>query len=231
MNKPKFIRALLEEVGTAVNPITLVRRIPEGLQIPGLREGIRHIMKEHEIQYSIFEGVSRVLRSEVAVAMNTLRNGQRKGVKFEVGVKACGEHVDVQPTDIPTQPATKKQASSGVASPAVGVGQQQQQPPPTPSTPTFGKPKAAAKKYQAGHCAQCLSPFTTYETDTLVGFACGHVFHLPHLLEALNPGKSVDVDALLGGTGAEERSVHLVGAKVTHARLLGDRIVGGVCGL
>ncbi|KAK3947974.1 hypothetical protein QBC32DRAFT_318294 [Pseudoneurospora amorphoporcata] len=220
MNKPKFIRALLEEVGTAVNPITLVRRIPEGLQIPGLREGIRRIMKEHEVQYSIFEGVSHVLRSEVAAAMNTLRNGQRKGVKFAVGVKACGEHVDVQPTDIPTQPATKKQASSGVASPAVGVGQQQQQ-------PTFGKPKAAAKKYQAGHCAQCLSPFTTYEIDTLVGFAYGHVFHLPHLLEALNPGKSVDVDVLLGGTGAEERSVHFVGAKVTHARLLRDRIVGG----
>ncbi|KAK3949432.1 hypothetical protein QBC32DRAFT_372763 [Pseudoneurospora amorphoporcata] len=193
MDKPKFICALLEEVGTAINPITLVRRIPEGLQIPGLREGIRHIMKEYEIQYSISEGVSRVLRSEVAAAMNTLRNGQRKGVKFEVGVKAGGDHVDVQPTDIPTQ-----------------------QP-----------PKPAAKKYQPGHCAQCLSPFTTYETDTLVGFACGHVFHLPHLLEALNPGKSVDADVLLGGIGAEERSAHLVGAKVTHARLLRDRIVGG----
>ncbi|KAK3951336.1 hypothetical protein QBC32DRAFT_314968 [Pseudoneurospora amorphoporcata] len=222
MDKPKFIRALLEEVGTAINPITLVRRIPEGLQIPGLREGIRHIMKEHEIQYSISEGVSRVLRSEVAAAMNTLRNGQRKGVKFQVGVKEGGEHVDVQPTDIPTQPLTEKPpSSSGINSPAAAS----QQPPPTPSTPTHRRPKPAAKKYQAGHCAQCLSPFTTYETDTLVGFACGHVFHLPHLLEALNPGKTVDADVLLGGM--EERSAHLVGAKVTHARLLRDRIVGG----
>lgn len=223
MDKPKFIRALLEEVGTAINPITLVRRIPEGLQIPGLREGIRHIMKEHEIQYSISEGVSRVLRSEVAAAMNTLRNGQRKGVKFQVGVKEGGEHVDVQPADIPTQPLNEKPSSSGLASPDAAS----QQPPPTPSTPTHRRPRTAAKKYQAGHCAQCLSPFTTYETDTLVGFACGHVFHLPHLLEALNPGETVDAEVLLGGLGAEERSAHLVGAKVTHARLLRDRIVGG----
>jgi hypothetical protein len=31
MDKPRFIRGLLEEVGTAIDPITLVRRIPEGL--------------------------------------------------------------------------------------------------------------------------------------------------------------------------------------------------------
>ncbi|KAJ4289914.1 Vacuolar protein sorting-associated protein 41 [Collariella sp. IMI 366227] len=78
MDKPRFIRALLEEVGTAINPITLVRRIPEGLEIEGLREGLKHIMKEHEIQYSICEGVARVLRSEVAQAQGLLRVGQRK---------------------------------------------------------------------------------------------------------------------------------------------------------
>ncbi|KAM0281144.1 hypothetical protein ACHAQH_003723, partial [Verticillium albo-atrum] len=84
MDKPKFIRGLLEQVGTAINPITLVRRIPEGLEVEGLREGLAHIMKEHEIQFSISSGVARVLRSEVAAAQNELRTGQRKGIKFEV---------------------------------------------------------------------------------------------------------------------------------------------------
>ncbi|KHE81591.1 hypothetical protein GE21DRAFT_1289387 [Neurospora crassa] len=37
----------------------------------------------------------------------------------------------------------------------------------------------------------------------------------------------VHLSVLLGGIGAEERSAHLVGAKVTHTRLLRDRIVGG----
>src|SRR6266536_2936140 len=55
MDKPRFIRGLLEEVGTAINPITLVRRIPEGLEVEGLREGLSRMIKEYEIQYSISE--------------------------------------------------------------------------------------------------------------------------------------------------------------------------------
>lgn len=85
MSKPRFIRGLLEEVGTAINPITLVRRIPEGLEIEGLREGLSRMIKEYEIQDSISEGVARVLRGEVAIGMSTLRTGQKRGIKFEVG--------------------------------------------------------------------------------------------------------------------------------------------------
>lgn len=84
MSKPRFIRGLLEEVGTAINPITLVRRIPEGLEIEGLREGLSRMIKEYEIQDSISEGVARVLRGEVAIGMSTLRTGQKRGIKFEV---------------------------------------------------------------------------------------------------------------------------------------------------
>lgn len=199
MDKPRFIRGLLEEVGTAINPITLVRRIPEGLEIDGLREGLKHIMKEHEIQYSISSGVARVLRSEVAAAQNLLRSGQRKGVKFEVVVQA-GDHVDVETKDVATQGTDA----------------------PLNEAPTT--PAGAAKKWSPGHCAQCFGPFVEWETKTLVGFACGHVFHLAHLLEQLHPGEPVDDDLL--GVQAEQRS-HLIGAKVTHARLLRDRIMGG----
>ncbi|MCJ1402869.1 Vacuolar protein sorting-associated protein 41 [Xylographa trunciseda] len=84
MNKPTFIRGLLEEVGTSINPIALVRRIPEGLEIEGLRQGLSRMIREYELQDSISEGVARVLRGEVAMGMNTLRTGQKKGVKFDI---------------------------------------------------------------------------------------------------------------------------------------------------
>jgi len=84
MNKPSFIRGLLEGVGTAINPITLVQRIPEGLEIEGLREGLSRMIREYELQDSISEGVARVLRGEVTMGMNTLRTGQKRGIKFEV---------------------------------------------------------------------------------------------------------------------------------------------------
>lgn len=225
MDKPRFIRGLLEEVGTAINPITLVRRIPEALEIPGLREGLKHIMKEHEIQYSISSGVARVFRSEVAVAQNILRNGQRKGVKFEVVVQA-EDHVDVEVTNVPAQELNAKGAGQdagdeggevdvGAANGAIG-GQEQHK----------NKP-AATKKCQPGHCAQCFEPFTEWEAETLVGFMCGHVFHLTHLMEYLHPGEPASVDFLTGEVEDRPSRGYHVEPKVTRARLLRDRIHGG----
>ncbi|KAK3938988.1 putative vacuolar protein sorting-associated protein [Diplogelasinospora grovesii] len=230
MDKPRFIRGLLEEVGTAIDPITLVRRIPEGLEVEGLREGLKHIMKEHEIQYSISSGVARVLRSEVAAAQILLRNGQRKGIKFEVAVHDA-DHIDVETKDVPT-PAPKQIANVGQArkddeKADAGDAGAQAQANGTANQPTQ---RSAAKKWQPGHCAQCSEPFTEWEMETLVGFACGHVFHLAHLLQHLHPDEPIDDDLLLGGGAADDRSFqrgNLIGAKVTHARLLRDHIMGG----
>ena len=118
MDKPHFIRGLLEEVGTAIDPIKLVRRIPEGLEIEGLREGIGRMVREYEIQHSISEGVARVLRGEVAAGMDTLRAGQKRGVKFEVipcddeKHSAQGQHVDIEPKGIDPTTAAKATAKA-----------------------------------------------------------------------------------------------------------------------
>ena len=197
MDKPQFIRGLLEEVGTAINPITLVRRIPEGLEIEGLREGLSRMIKEYEIQYSISSGVARVLRGEVAAAQSTLRLGQRKGVKFDV-VQQAKDHVHVEALDVPN-PTDK---------PIV--------PPEQPKT-----------NAEPGHCVGCHEPFSENETETLIGFACGHVFHLTHLLNLLHPSRPpTPLDVQLHEFG-EFVQTHSVGAKVTHARLLRDKIAGG----
>ncbi|KAI0838513.1 hypothetical protein F5Y06DRAFT_268264 [Hypoxylon sp. FL0890] len=233
MDKPRFIRALLEEVGTSINPITLIRRIPEGLQIPGLREGLKHIMKEHEIQYSISSGVARVLRSEVAAAQNQLRSGQRKGIKFEV-IPHAQDHIDVEVKDIPI-PAAAAKLPSPTATPLTG-GTGTATPNETLDINTLTDNHSTSKQQQPvhdhrelrpGHCARCHEPFTEWETETLVGFACGHVFHITHLLVYLHPGE--DIDPALVGTADEDRSRggRFIGSKVTHARLLRDRIEGG----
>ncbi|CAK7213873.1 Vacuolar protein sorting-associated protein 41 [Sporothrix curviconia] len=183
MDKPQFIRGLLEEVGTAIDPITLVRRIPEGLEIEGLREGLQHIMKEHEIQHSISLGVARVLRSEVVTSQTTLRSGQRRGVKFEV-------------PSIPEIDAAVVDEASG-----------NEKKGPLP-----------------GHCARCLEPFSEDGMDTLVGFACGHVYHLPHLLKL----GAEEVEEL--GFGVDSEVInrrHVLGTKITHARLLRDHVRDG----
>ena len=84
MNKPRFIRGLLEEVGTSIDPLKLVKRIPLGLEIEGLREGLGRMLREYEVHESISEGVARVLRGEVNAAMQQRGRGQRMGVRFDV---------------------------------------------------------------------------------------------------------------------------------------------------
>ncbi|KAF3360742.1 hypothetical protein VdG1_01055 [Verticillium dahliae VDG1] len=157
MDKPKFIRGLLEQVGTSINPITLVRRIPEGLEIEGLREGLAHIMKEHEIQFSISSGVARVLRSEVAAAQNELRIGQRKGIKFEVEVQGQ-DHVDLSVQEVAAPPVKAEEVEQALKDDHM-TGRDDQPPvhakfqgPPNP-----------------GHCAQCQEAFTDFEMETLIG--------------------------------------------------------------
>ncbi|KAJ4163749.1 hypothetical protein LMH87_005457 [Akanthomyces muscarius] len=194
MDKPRFIRALLEQVGTAINPITLVRRIPEGLEIEGLRDGLTHMMKEHELQHSISSGAATVMRSEVGLKQRELRVGQRRGVKFEPP---------------PPPPATPRARDGQDKSTEAGKEDK-------PRSRTTPKP---------GHCVGCGEAFTEYEMETLVGYACGHVYHVSHLMEMLHRGAKVDID--IGGGESQESNRYLVGMKVMKARLLRDKLRGG----
>jgi vacuolar protein sorting-associated protein 41 len=84
MSRPKFIQGLLAEVGTAIDPIKLVKRIPSGLEVQGLRDGLKKMVREYDLQDSISTGVAKVLQGEVAVGMEALRKGRRRGIKFDV---------------------------------------------------------------------------------------------------------------------------------------------------
>ncbi|KAF9030492.1 hypothetical protein BDZ89DRAFT_1132404 [Hymenopellis radicata] len=52
-SRPAFIRGLLENVGPEINPIRLIRRIKNGLEIPGLKEAL---MQDFQLQISLLDG-------------------------------------------------------------------------------------------------------------------------------------------------------------------------------
>jgi hypothetical protein len=107
MDKPRFIIGLLEEVGTSIDPIKLVKRIPEGLEIQGLRAAIGRMLREYEIQGSISEGVARVLRGEVASGMEILRSGRAKAIKFRILEK---DVIDNEVKEVPNGKSETKDA-------------------------------------------------------------------------------------------------------------------------
>jgi hypothetical protein len=186
MSRPSFISSLLVEVGTAIDPITLVRRVPSGLEIEGLKDGLKKMIREYDLQDSISSGAAKVMASEVAVGMQDLRQGRRRGIKFDI---LHGKAIQS-----------------------------------TPTTATAEKKTSTWQKHEPGRCLGCNEPFSENETETLVGFACGHVYHLSHLAastdDAPTPPPEVEAD------DADERAgfERTIGPKVTYARLLRDKV-------
>ena len=240
MDKPRFIRGLLNEVGTSIDPITLVKRIPEGLEIEGLRDGIGRMVKEFEIQGSISEGVARVLKGEVNTGQIKLREGRRRGVKFEV-VRETGAKVEVSvdPSVSMVDPTRKKEEE--VEEPGA-------------------EPKDGAEEPEPGHCVGCHKIFVKdglyshtlvylpcalivpAEKETLIGFVCGHVYHLSCLLSKArendeDPNAAVAVAERLQSQLARDMEnddgsfTRSVAAKTAHARIIGTAIGDVGCAL
>lgn len=139
MDKPQFIHGLLVEAGTSIDPIKLVRRIPSGLEIEGLREGLTRMIREHDLQASISQGAAKVMHSEVAVGMDTLRNGQRRGIKFNI--------IDDNTTDNDQPPASSEPPDAG------------QKEPSNPNTTTHKTTHPSSSAPQPGKCGGCHAPF------------------------------------------------------------------------
>ncbi|CAG8437651.1 9040_t:CDS:10 [Rhizophagus irregularis] len=73
LDKPKFIIGLLENLGGAnIDPIQLIKRIPDGMEIPGLKNAL--------IKASLREGCQKILVSDSVAMANQLQKAQKRGI-------------------------------------------------------------------------------------------------------------------------------------------------------
>ncbi|KAI0034356.1 vacuolar assembling protein VPS41 [Vararia minispora EC-137] len=77
--RPSFIRGLLENVGAEIDPIRLIRRIKNGLEIPGLQPALIKILHDFHLQIELLEGARAVLDSDAAVVARELHLAQTGG--------------------------------------------------------------------------------------------------------------------------------------------------------
>ncbi|KAJ3013357.1 Vacuolar protein sorting-associated protein 41 [Thoreauomyces humboldtii] len=92
MDKPSFIVGLLENLGSHINPIRVVEKIPNGLEIQGLKEALIKIMTDYGIQMSLREGCEKILISDTVNLLETLYRAQRRGLTFtdDITCSLCG---------------------------------------------------------------------------------------------------------------------------------------------
>lgn len=224
LDKPAFIRALLEEVGagigdddepgggatTAIDPITLVRRIPDGLAIEGLKDALSHIVSDSEVQCSIAQGAARVLQGEVALLIDRLTLGRARGVAFDIA-----ERVD----DTESMSGAAKSEIKAQDTRDVGDA-------------TDEVDFTVDSSRRSRHCAICDDLSTTSDVDKqdyLIAYPCGHVYHLGCLFDALTTSRNTsivdDVQRRLTSAISSDREDNgwqqgRVGAKVARMQMI-----------
>lgn len=224
MNKPTFIRALLEEAGTSIDPVALIKKIPEGLEIMGLRESLTRMVKEYELQYSISDGVARVFRGEVAGSMAQLRSGQKQGIRFEMSK-------NIQSTSSQLLRRKRRQRRR---TDVLNI--------------KSGQCSACGQDFELD---SYLEELTAENSEPLLAFACSHVFHLSCILQYDEPSFSVPLPAILTKEGdSEDEDTNetdtfkppaidsvaynmngSIGPKVTYVEVLKGRLCGMGCPL
>ncbi|PIK53217.1 putative vacuolar protein sorting-associated protein 41-like [Apostichopus japonicus] len=84
IKKPVFITGLLNNIGTHVDPIILIRKIEGGMEIPGLRDSLVKILQDYNLQISLRDGCKNILVSDCFSLMDKLNKMQKRGLRVEV---------------------------------------------------------------------------------------------------------------------------------------------------
>ncbi|KAG8929405.1 Vacuolar protein sorting-associated protein 41, partial [Tulasnella sp. 418] len=84
--RPPFIRGLLENVGAEIDPIRLIRRIKNGLEIPGLKDALIKILWDFNLQISLLEGCQTILHSDCTTLATGLQARQTNGTRTNAAV-------------------------------------------------------------------------------------------------------------------------------------------------
>ena len=58
--------ALLDRAGEYINAITLVKCIPEGMEIPQLKEKLMHVLDNYGLELELRQGCNTILTSDMA---------------------------------------------------------------------------------------------------------------------------------------------------------------------
>ena len=66
-------------MGVEISPIRLLRRIKNGLEIPGLKEALIKILQDFHLQISLLEGCGTILAGDCADLTGRLQKGQGSG--------------------------------------------------------------------------------------------------------------------------------------------------------
>uniref|UniRef100_H3AZP1 Vacuolar protein sorting-associated protein 41 homolog n=2 Tax=Latimeria chalumnae TaxID=7897 RepID=H3AZP1_LATCH len=95
IDKPPFITGLLNNIGTHVDPILLIYRIKEGMEIPNLRDSLVKILQDYNLQIMLREGCKKILVADSLSLLQKMHRTQMKAVRVDEEniCESCHGHI------------------------------------------------------------------------------------------------------------------------------------------
>eukprot|EP00479_Gromia_sphaerica_P009861 TRINITY_DN4304_c0_g2_i2.p1 TRINITY_DN4304_c0_g2~~TRINITY_DN4304_c0_g2_i2.p1 ORF type:complete len:235 (+),score=43.48 TRINITY_DN4304_c0_g2_i2:208-912(+) len=87
LKKPDFVSGLLEHIGAHhhIDPIKLIGKIPETMEIDGLRDKLVKIMSEYLLEMSLRGGSNNILKADCISLLQRLNRVQKRAVRVNMG--------------------------------------------------------------------------------------------------------------------------------------------------
>lgn len=73
------MRGLLENAGADIDPLRIIRRIKDGLEVPGLKDALIKILQASNLQVSLLEGCQKILSGDTSSYASQLQRSQTNG--------------------------------------------------------------------------------------------------------------------------------------------------------
>ncbi|XP_050441734.1 vacuolar protein sorting-associated protein 41 homolog [Adelges cooleyi] len=83
LNRPDFLKVLLQKIGTYVDPRILIRRIGKHTEIPGLKNALVKMMTDYNLQVSVEQGCTKIVVSDCFDLHEKLFDVRRKGCSVD----------------------------------------------------------------------------------------------------------------------------------------------------
>lgn len=95
LNKPEYIIGLLNNVGTHVDPVDLINRIPNGVKIKGLRDALVKILQDYRVQVSLLEGSRNIMTRDCFNLMEKQIRTVRQGICVDGKHRFFSFHIQI----------------------------------------------------------------------------------------------------------------------------------------
>ena len=74
---------MLNNIGTHVDPVDLINRVPNGVKIKGLRDALVKILQDYRVQLSLLEGSKKIISGDCLNLMDKQIRIVRQGISVE----------------------------------------------------------------------------------------------------------------------------------------------------